>query len=69
MPKIPSRALNSREEFFTLENKLKITDHIEQNSIRVIMITICTIEYMSKTSRIITTKIIESNVAIALIMA
>ena len=35
------------------KNQLKLTDHIEQNSVRVIMVTICTIEYMSETSRII----------------
>jgi len=35
------------------KNQLKLTDHIEQNSVKVIMVTICTIEYMSETSRII----------------
>lgn len=39
--------------WFHEKNRLKITDHIEQNSVRVIMVTICTIEYMSETSRII----------------
>ena len=34
--------------------ELKITNHIERNSVRVVIVTICTIEYMSETNRIIT---------------
>ena len=34
--------------------ELQITNHIERHSVRVVRVTICTIEYMSETNRIIT---------------